>query len=258
MENEKLKIWLGFWKFILGTVALGIISAILNWQYQNKQLEQEKVRQESDFVAQFLNNALDKDLEKRRDFAEYFFRVSPTADARERWKKYQEYITSQMSSANKYQDEIESLKHQIAKIKTNSQKNDSNKTQILNDLTKKLEIKQRDLASIRSENFEMEQSYLELKYINQHIKKYGEKDAAKLLFTSKFDRDGSGLIDKERELNSITCRDWEMSDNFLPYRGRYEKGVPINVWAEYLGIDSSLMYQAMDAQNKCSTKTNKP
>ena len=91
-EIEKLKIKYGFLKFLLGTFAISVLSLFINWQIQEKKLQFEIQTKESDYIAQFLEHGLDKELENRRDFAAYFVRLSPSEESRERWKLYSKYV----------------------------------------------------------------------------------------------------------------------------------------------------------------------
>ncbi|KHE92996.1 MAG: hypothetical protein SCABRO_01385 [Candidatus Scalindua brodae] len=98
-EVERLKIKYGFFKFLLGTFAISVLSLAINWQIQEKRLQFEIQTKESDYIAQFLEHGLDKELENRRDFAAYFVRLSPSEEARGRWKGYLEFIEDLLKKA---------------------------------------------------------------------------------------------------------------------------------------------------------------
>jgi hypothetical protein len=98
-EIEKLKIKYGFLKFFLGTFAISVLSLAINWQIQEKKLQFEIQTKESDYIAQFLEHGLDKELEKRRDFAAYFVRLSPSEEARDRWKRYLDFVEDLIGKA---------------------------------------------------------------------------------------------------------------------------------------------------------------
>jgi len=113
---EAMRLKLGFAKFIIGTVAVSVLTAVLNWQIQDKRLESEIIAKENEFVAQFITQAINKDLEMRRDFAEYFTRVSPSKNARERWKSYRTWVADQLEVATKKELEIVQLINPKSKI----------------------------------------------------------------------------------------------------------------------------------------------
>lgn len=98
-EIEKLKIKYGFLKFLLGTFAISVLSLVINWQIQEKKLQFEIQTKESDYIAQFLEHGLDKELENRRDFAAYFVRLSPSEEARDRWKRYLDFVEDLIGKA---------------------------------------------------------------------------------------------------------------------------------------------------------------
>ena len=105
-ELEKLKLKYSFLKFFLGTFAIGILSLGINWQIQEKKLQFEIQTKENDYIAQFLDHGLDKELENRRDFAAYFVRLSPTVDARGRWKLYLDFVEELIVKARNRERDI--------------------------------------------------------------------------------------------------------------------------------------------------------
>ncbi|CAB1057947.1 hypothetical protein D1BOALGB6SA_2703 [Olavius sp. associated proteobacterium Delta 1] len=154
---EAMRLKLGFAKFIIGTVAVSVLTAVLNWQIQNKRLESEIIAKENEFVAQFITQAIDKDLEMRRDFAEYFTRVSPSKNARERWKSYRTWVADQLQIASKKELEIAQLREEkmklneeIASLTASEEK--KIKTEQIEKVQTNLLIKQQQLASIRSDS----------------------------------------------------------------------------------------------------------
>jgi septal ring factor EnvC (AmiA/AmiB activator) len=98
-DVEILKIKYSFFKFILGTFAISVLSLAINWQIQEKKLQFEIQTKESEYIAKFLDHGLDKELEKRRDFAAYFVRLSPSDDARLRWQGYLDFIEDLIKKA---------------------------------------------------------------------------------------------------------------------------------------------------------------
>lgn len=112
-QNERLKIKLAFWKFIFGTAAVSILTAVLNWQIQTKQLEHEIKSKENEFIAQFIDHALDDSPEKRRDFAEYFFRLTPSEEAQGRWKEYRKYTKALVEASLQTSGLIEVSKREL-------------------------------------------------------------------------------------------------------------------------------------------------
>jgi|GEM_PF-2765881 hypothetical protein len=98
-EIEKLKIKYSFLKFLFGTFAISALSLGINWMIQTKRLQFEIQTKESDYIAQFLEHGLDKELENRRDFAAYFVRLSPSEEARGRWERYLNFVEDLIGKA---------------------------------------------------------------------------------------------------------------------------------------------------------------
>jgi len=154
---EAMRLKLSFAKFIIGTVAVSVLTAVLKWQIQDKRLESEIIAKENEFVAQFITQAIDKDLEMRRDFAEYFTRVSPSKNARERWKSYRTWVADQLQIASKKELEIAQLREE--KMKLNEEiasltvpEEKQIKTEQIEKVQTNLLMKQQQLASIRSDS----------------------------------------------------------------------------------------------------------
>lgn len=87
-QLEKIKTWLNFWQFLLGTIVIGFATTVVNWQIQWYQLQQEREKREQEYLAQFIEQALDENLAKRLRFAQYFSQLNLADDAKERWSSY--------------------------------------------------------------------------------------------------------------------------------------------------------------------------
>jgi len=118
MEDQRLKIWLGFTKFLLGTFALGLVSILINYgiqgrqikineQIRNSQIRLKETAQENENLSKYIDLALDKDLTKRRDFAKYFASVSKTEDAKLRWNSYVVFVEEEINRNLKNLQELE-------------------------------------------------------------------------------------------------------------------------------------------------------
>ncbi|MCP4005545.1 MAG: hypothetical protein GY725_15250 [bacterium] len=116
LENERLKLRLGFGRFMFGTVVLGILTATLNWQIQRARLQFEVVSTESAFIAKFIDRALAKDLEQRRDFAEYFVRLTPNPESKERWQDYLDFAKGLVEDAVKKEAELEQSARRLSQV----------------------------------------------------------------------------------------------------------------------------------------------
>ena len=84
MEVERLKAWLGFYKFLLSAALIGGLSTLASWTLKNRELE----RQEMEQFGKYINHALVENVGTRERFARYFWRVSRSSDAKGGWKAY--------------------------------------------------------------------------------------------------------------------------------------------------------------------------
>jgi len=109
MSEEKLKIWIGFAKFLLGTFALGLVTTLINSAIQTREVELK----EQDQVGQFLQHALKEDVGIRRRFAQYFSTVTRSDHLRKGWVRYSEMVEKEFQDTK---DEQEKLKTQAAAI----------------------------------------------------------------------------------------------------------------------------------------------
>lgn len=195
-EIEKLKIKYGFLKFILGTFAISVLSIAINWQIQEKKLQFEIQTKESEYIAKFLEYGLDKELEKRRDFAAYFVRLSPSEKARLRWQGYLNFVEDLLKKAREAekviaekdaalkvaaekvalaQQQVEDARKEMARLSTSNSNNQ--KTELLKNKLRQsseeadelrqqvqklqgaLTEKRQDLASIRSTPLDIKANY---------------------------------------------------------------------------------------------------
>jgi hypothetical protein len=117
---ERRKAWLDFWKYVIvsGFVAIAITAIPPVFQYANQQLEfakadaqqaaelktkeAERVAKQEEFrqryVQEFLDKAVDQDIELRLRFAEYFASVS-AEPFRDGWKDYRDRLENERRRA---------------------------------------------------------------------------------------------------------------------------------------------------------------
>ncbi len=85
---EKLKQKHSREKFWVGGVALVIVTSIVNWQIQWREIEIKQIEEENRHLSKFVSNILDRDPQTRLFIAEYFEILSHSIDARQRWASY--------------------------------------------------------------------------------------------------------------------------------------------------------------------------
>lgn len=125
LRLEKLRLRLNFWKFVLGTVAIGILTAVINWQIQIKQinidqqqtereLQLKQLESDREFLGRFVETALDENLEARLRFAHYFASLTVSQEQKSLWNSYYEdlkveatAITIKLATAQSIQEQIQ-------------------------------------------------------------------------------------------------------------------------------------------------------
>ena len=111
MTDERLKIWLGFWKFILSSVVISggiaIATTIMTAKEKATALEIQVNKQEQEYLTRFLENAMDDNLEKRRRFAQYFSSLTTPGPFKDGWINYLKIVEEEVDKTSKRVDELE-------------------------------------------------------------------------------------------------------------------------------------------------------
>lgn len=84
LDNEKLKTWLDFGKYFLGTFVLGVLGYFAKASFDKRNL----AILESDQIGKYVEQALADDVALRLRFADYFNTVLPMDDRNARWDEY--------------------------------------------------------------------------------------------------------------------------------------------------------------------------
>lgn len=115
MDNERLKIWIGFWKwFVSGVLIAGsisIISVMMGVREKEIELQIKVSQQEQEYLNSFLEHALQENIGKRLRFAQYFAIMTTSKEQKEAWKKYLNIVKNEKKETEK---EIESIEKSIS------------------------------------------------------------------------------------------------------------------------------------------------
>jgi hypothetical protein len=106
---EKLKEWLSFVKFFLGTFLIALIAAWVDSNIKDREME----LQETESIGKFIQHALTAEVGSRRRFAEYFANVSRSDEARDRWNAYLIAINKEYDSTVVKQVELSKQVEQV-------------------------------------------------------------------------------------------------------------------------------------------------
>ena len=111
ITNERLKLWLSFIKFLLGTVALGLASVVINAEIQSREI----TLKEQEHLAKFIDTALKEDIGPRMLMAQYFSKVTQSKTLKSGWADY--YSTLSAEAENK-RNEISAIKKRLIELET--------------------------------------------------------------------------------------------------------------------------------------------
>jgi uncharacterized protein YcbK (DUF882 family) len=103
---EFFKLWVDLGKFVLGTVIVGIFTAVINAQIQYKQIALSQQQIEQEHLSQFIEEAMSDRLVDRIRFAKYFASLTSSDAARIRWQQYYQELDEERLSKQRRLDEI--------------------------------------------------------------------------------------------------------------------------------------------------------
>jgi hypothetical protein len=168
MDIERFKEWMGFSKFLLGTVILGLVATGINYHFQKREIEIKEMEQLGKYVA----HAIDENLAVQERFAVYFATMTTSDELRKRWHEYQGIIDTKIEQEEaKLAAKKEEAREEQAKIsllesrlgeqqeeieRLKNQKEASSDSQRRQEIEKALISKKEEINSIVSERFEAE------------------------------------------------------------------------------------------------------
>lgn len=116
MDEKKLELWLNFWKIFLGTFIIGLVSAVISWQIQTREIElkdKEAEFREMERLGEFVKHALSKNVAVRRRFSQYFSTVTRSEELRDRWKEYAVVIEKEFNTERLKKNRLSNLKKKL-------------------------------------------------------------------------------------------------------------------------------------------------
>ena len=123
MDDKKLELWLNFWKFLLGTFLIGVLTAVVNWQIQSREIDlkdreiilkdKEAEFREMQRLGEFVKHALAENVAIRNRFAQYFSTVTRSKELRERWVEYASLVKQEYTQQEAKKKELEELKTKL-------------------------------------------------------------------------------------------------------------------------------------------------
>jgi hypothetical protein len=88
-------------KFLVGTVLVGILVPLLNWQIQDAQVKIKRIESDREFVSKLADKALDPSIETRLRFSRYF-----STQLGGKWEQYRQELEKELAQAVEREEEI--------------------------------------------------------------------------------------------------------------------------------------------------------
>jgi hypothetical protein len=168
MDIERFKEWIGFSKFLLGTVILGLVATGINYHFQKREIEIKEMEQ----LGKYVEHAIDENLAVQKMFADYFATMTTSDELRTRWHEYQGKIdikieeeeaklAAKKEEAREEQAKISLLEKRLGEQqeeieRLKNQKAASSDPEKRQEIEKALISKKEEMNSIVTERFEAE------------------------------------------------------------------------------------------------------
>ena len=111
MTDDRLRIWVNFWKWLIATVVVtggvGLVTMLIDAKHRTTELQIDVDRREQEYLKSFLETAMDENLEKRYLFAQYFAHVATSKEYKQGWQRYYEVVGRERNEKLKEKDVIE-------------------------------------------------------------------------------------------------------------------------------------------------------
>ena len=111
MTDDRLRIWVNFWKWLIATVVVtggvGLVTVLIDAKHRTTELQIEVDRREKEYLKSFLETAMDENLEKRYLFAQYFAYVATSKEYKQGWQRYYEVVERERNKKLEEKDLIE-------------------------------------------------------------------------------------------------------------------------------------------------------
>jgi hypothetical protein len=123
--SDRLTLYIGLIKFIVGTVAISVVTLYFNEQYRSAQLALEEKKgahamalqekqAEVEYLSKFIPSAMDKDIKVRVDFADYMKSVALSDTLRKIWTNYYDVLHKKVAESERRIAELEEDKKRAA------------------------------------------------------------------------------------------------------------------------------------------------
>ena len=246
-KTEYLRIGLSVGKFLIGTVALGIFTLMVNSQMEaNKivlekskfenQLKLEQQKYKSDYIAQFLEFGVAKNLDKRRDFVRYLVTLETDEEAIKIWNRYLQNVENGIKNSKISVKKIDDLRTRIAMIKNPGSQNEEVDWEEIYKLQTELKEELFNYSMYRSKTTEYEDIF----DIPKSVKSATHETNQNWVFLGTYNKETKAWMKRYFEIerniapNLLVGKKIEVTAEAVNVRNS-----PPNEWAEFGGIVGS-------------------
>ena len=106
------KLLLKTFKTIVTAVVATLVHTIVSWQIQKQTVEIERLKNEEVYLKNFAEQAIQDDITKRFNFANYLAIIAHSAESRKRWSEFSKQIQKVLTGERELQESIQNLKNQ--------------------------------------------------------------------------------------------------------------------------------------------------
>ncbi|MDJ0869821.1 MAG: hypothetical protein QNK03_27240 [Myxococcota bacterium] len=158
--GSKFDQYFGLAKFLIGTVGLGLVTLQVNSRIQQREVDIKEIALSQENLSRYIELAIDKDLSKRRDFAQYFAHLSLSQGARDKWKAYVAFVDQEIERNKQSQEQasqgVDDIRSEIARKarQLESEKDASQREELTAELARlrdQLNVEKLRIAQLREE-----------------------------------------------------------------------------------------------------------
>jgi predicted phosphatase len=113
IEFEKYKMKMNFFKWLLGTFAVAIMTIIINWGFKDRSVGMNEISQYDRYTTDLL--VLNDNPVKKRMLAQFFATVTPSSKLKEGWQEYYAEVNKDYMKFIKSDSIIRSKYYQMSK-----------------------------------------------------------------------------------------------------------------------------------------------
>jgi hypothetical protein len=103
MDDNRFKIWMNFWKYAIGILCGTVLTAFLGYLINQRELDLKQIEQDTNLqvkeqenLSNYFKYTMEGNVYDRLKLTNFFSRVLDDSASRNRWRRYQDLIQSQL------------------------------------------------------------------------------------------------------------------------------------------------------------------